>query len=43
VFLSGEIIHNPDVNQRIRAMGIQILEDSMDPEAPSGRCPPPTW
>ncbi|MEY4636487.1 MAG: hypothetical protein RJA55_2285 [Acidobacteriota bacterium] len=33
VFLSGEIIHNPDVNQRIRAMGIQILEDSMDPEA----------
>jgi len=33
VFLSGEIIHNPDVNQRIRAMGIQILEDSLDPEA----------
>lgn len=33
VFLSGEIIHNPDVNQRIRAMGIQILEDSPDPEA----------
>ena len=31
VFLSGEIIHNPDVNQRIRDMGIQILEDSRDP------------
>lgn len=33
VFLSGEIIHNPDVNQRIRHMGIQILEDSLDTEA----------
>lgn len=33
VFLSGEIIHNPDVNQRIRGMGIEILEDSPDPEA----------
>lgn len=32
VFLSGEIIHNPDVNQRIRDMGIEILEDSLDPE-----------
>ncbi len=31
VFLSGEIIHNPDVNRRIEAMGIQILEDSRDP------------
>ncbi|MGE0865424.1 MAG: 4-hydroxy-3-methylbut-2-enyl diphosphate reductase, partial [Vicinamibacterales bacterium] len=33
VFLSGEIIHNPDVNQRIRAMGIEILADSTDPVA----------
>lgn len=33
VFLSGEIIHNPDVNRRIRDMGIQILEDSLDTEA----------
>ncbi|MFA5911765.1 MAG: 4-hydroxy-3-methylbut-2-enyl diphosphate reductase [Vicinamibacterales bacterium] len=33
VFLSGEIIHNPDVNQRIRGMGIEILEDSLDPAA----------
>ena len=32
VFLSGEIIHNPDVNQRICDMGIVILEDSLDPE-----------
>ncbi|MGH9217858.1 MAG: 4-hydroxy-3-methylbut-2-enyl diphosphate reductase [Vicinamibacterales bacterium] len=31
VFLSGEIIHNPDVNERIQAMGIQILADSHDP------------
>ena len=31
VFLSGEIIHNPDVNRRIEEMGIQILEDSRDP------------
>jgi 4-hydroxy-3-methylbut-2-enyl diphosphate reductase len=33
VFLSGEIIHNPDVNQRLRDMGIEILEDSLDPVA----------
>ena len=31
VFLSGEIIHNPDVNERIQAMGIHILADSRDP------------
>ena len=31
VFLSGEIIHNPDVNNRIQAMGIEILADSRDP------------
>jgi 4-hydroxy-3-methylbut-2-en-1-yl diphosphate reductase len=31
VFLSGEIIHNPDVNQRLRDMGIEILDDSRDP------------
>lgn len=31
VFLSGEIIHNPDVNQRLQAMGIRILDDSRDP------------
>ena len=32
VFLSGEIIHNPDVNERIQAMGIQILAYARDPE-----------
>ncbi len=31
VFLSGEIIHNPDVNRRIQDMGIQILRESKDP------------
>jgi 4-hydroxy-3-methylbut-2-enyl diphosphate reductase len=31
VFLSGEIIHNPDVNTRLRGMGIEILDDSRDP------------
>ena len=33
VFLSGEIIHNPDVNQRLRDMGIEILGDSLDTAA----------
>ncbi len=33
IFLSGEIIHNPDVNGRIQAMGIAILEDGRDPES----------
>jgi 4-hydroxy-3-methylbut-2-enyl diphosphate reductase len=32
VFLSGEIIHNPDVNQRLRDMGIEILDESRDTE-----------
>jgi 4-hydroxy-3-methylbut-2-enyl diphosphate reductase len=31
VFLSGEIIHNPDVNRRIQDMGIVILDDNHDP------------
>jgi 4-hydroxy-3-methylbut-2-enyl diphosphate reductase len=31
VFLSGEIIHNPDVNERLQAMGICILDDSHNP------------
>ena len=30
VYLSGEIIHNPDVNARLRDMGICILPDSKD-------------
>jgi 4-hydroxy-3-methylbut-2-enyl diphosphate reductase len=32
LFLSGEIIHNPDVNGRLQAMGIRILEDGRDAE-----------
>jgi 4-hydroxy-3-methylbut-2-enyl diphosphate reductase len=31
IFLSGEIIHNPAVNSRVRDMGIQILPDSKEP------------
>jgi 4-hydroxy-3-methylbut-2-enyl diphosphate reductase len=31
IFLCGEIIHNPDVNARLRAKGIIILADSQDP------------
>ena len=30
IYLSGEIIHNPDVNARLRDMGICILPDSKD-------------
>jgi 4-hydroxy-3-methylbut-2-enyl diphosphate reductase len=32
LFLSGEIIHNPSVNQNLRDMGFTILEDGRDPE-----------
>src|SRR4051794_40991749 len=28
IFLSGEIIHNPDVNRRIEGMGIRILPET---------------
>src|SRR4029450_2404399 len=31
IFLSGEIIHNPDVNGRIEKMGIRLLADGPDP------------
>jgi 4-hydroxy-3-methylbut-2-en-1-yl diphosphate reductase len=30
VFLTGEIIHNPHVNEKLRAMGIQFLTDVSD-------------
>jgi 4-hydroxy-3-methylbut-2-en-1-yl diphosphate reductase len=33
IFLSGEIIHNPDVNARIAEMGIRALPDNNDPAA----------
>jgi 4-hydroxy-3-methylbut-2-enyl diphosphate reductase len=31
IFLCGEIIHNPDVNSRLRSKGIIILGDAKDP------------
>jgi len=31
IFLSGEIIHNPDVNGRIQTMGIEILPEAREP------------
>ena len=37
VFLTGEIIHNPHVNEKLRAMGVQFLSD-----APGGAHSPPT-
>ena len=33
IFLSGEIIHNPDVNGRIEGLGIRILPEAKDPQA----------
>src|SRR5436190_8901126 len=33
IFLSGEIIHNPDVNGRIEGMGVRILAPADDPNA----------
>ena len=33
IFLSGEIIHNPDVNGRIECLGIRILPEKADPTA----------
>jgi 4-hydroxy-3-methylbut-2-en-1-yl diphosphate reductase len=33
IFLSGEIIHNPDVNGRIEKLGIHILPEHPDPAA----------
>ncbi len=32
IFLSGEIIHNPEVNGRIEGLGIRILADHKSPE-----------
>jgi 4-hydroxy-3-methylbut-2-enyl diphosphate reductase len=32
VFLSGEIIHNPDVNTRLQRMGVRILSEAQRPE-----------
>ena len=32
IFLSGEIIHNPEVNGRIESLGIRILPDHRSPQ-----------
>ena len=37
VFLTGEIIHNPHVNEKLRAMGIRFLSDRPEPAAHDGR------
>jgi 4-hydroxy-3-methylbut-2-enyl diphosphate reductase len=36
VFLTGEIIHNPHVNDRLRATGIRFLSDPGEPSHPLG-------
>lgn len=36
VFLTGEIIHNPHVNARLRAAGIRFLTDPGEPQPPLG-------
>jgi len=36
VFLTGEIIHNPHVNDRLRNKGIQFLSDTANDRAPLG-------
>ena len=36
VFLTGEIIHNPHVNDRLRAAGIRFLSDPGEPSSPLG-------
>ena len=36
VFLTGEIIHNPHVNDRLRRKGIQFLSDADETRAPLG-------
>lgn len=36
VFLTGEIIHNPDVNERLRAQGIRFLSDPGEDPAELG-------
>jgi 4-hydroxy-3-methylbut-2-enyl diphosphate reductase len=36
VFLTGEIIHNPHVNQKLRTAGIRFLSDPGEPAPPLG-------
>jgi 4-hydroxy-3-methylbut-2-enyl diphosphate reductase len=37
VFLTGEIIHNPHVNQKLRTAGIRFLSDPGEPAPPLGQ------
>ena len=37
VYLTGEIIHNPHVNDKLRAAGIRFLSDPDEPREPLGR------
>ena len=37
VFLTGEIIHNPHVNEKLRTAGIRFLSDPGEPSPESGR------
>ena len=43
IFLSGEIIHNPEVNGRIEALGIRILPDHRAPRSATPGSTRPTW
>src|SRR5215216_4453173 len=36
VFLTGEIIHNPHVNEKLRGMGIRFLSDAEEKAHPLG-------
>ncbi len=36
VYLTGEIIHNPHVNDNLRAAGIRFLSDAGEPREPLG-------
>lgn len=36
VFLTGEIIHNPHVNQKLRSSGVRFLSDPGEPDTPLG-------
>jgi 4-hydroxy-3-methylbut-2-en-1-yl diphosphate reductase len=42
VFLTGEIIHNPHVNQKLRAMDIRFLSDRPEPAVRDGQHDLPT-
>jgi 4-hydroxy-3-methylbut-2-enyl diphosphate reductase len=36
VFLTGEIIHNPHVNDKLRGVGVRFLSDAHEPDPPLG-------